>query len=128
MGSARNLSHRPDLDGADARPGNPTSDADRVVEILGIDQEVAGDLLARFDERTVGDERFAVAHPNDGRGRRRLQRRCVDILPLGVKLVRELHGLLKHLLLLGLAELAEGLFVVVNQQHVFHEDTSIDIG
>jgi hypothetical protein len=42
-------------------------------------------LLARFYERTVGDERFAVAHPNDGRDRRRLQWRCVDILPLGVK-------------------------------------------
>ena len=73
-------------------------------------------------------KRFAVAHPNDGRGRRRLQWRCVDILPLGVKLVRELHRLLKHLLPLGLAKLDEGLFVVVNQQHIFHEDTSIVIG
>ena len=36
-------------------------------EVLGIDQEIASDLLARFYERTVGDERFAVAHQNDGR-------------------------------------------------------------
>ena len=45
-----------------------------------------------------------------------------------MKLVRELHGFLEHLLPLAFAELAEGLFVMVNQQHVFHEDTSIDIG
>ena len=62
-------------------PGTRAAIADRLVEILGIDQKVAGDLLARFYERPVGDERFAVAHSNDGRGRRRLQRRCADILP-----------------------------------------------
>ena len=128
VGQAYNLSQRPDLDGADARPRYPTSDTDRGIEVLGIDKEITRYLLARLDERTVGDERFAVAHSNDGRGRCLLQWRRIDILPLGVELVSELHRFFKHLLPLGFAELGEGLFVVMNQQHVFREDTSIDIG
>src|SRR5713226_10375555 len=87
---ARDLLHGPDLDGSDARPWNPSSDADRLVEILGMDQEVAGDLLARLHEWTVGHETFAVADPNDGRRRRRMQRRGTQIFPVGVELVCEL--------------------------------------
>jgi hypothetical protein len=37
-----------------------------------------------------------------------------------VDLVREPYGLLSHLLLLSLAQFAEGLLVVVNQQYVSH--------
>ena len=55
-GQAGYLLHGPDFDGSDACPGNPGSDTDRLVEILGIDQKVAGDLLACFYERPVGDE------------------------------------------------------------------------
>ena len=127
-GQARDLPHRPDFDGADARPWNPSSDADRIIQILGIDQKVAGDLLARLDERPVGHEALSVADPDDGSGRRRMQRRSAQIFLVGVELVRELHGFLKHLLPLGLAERPEDFFIVVNQQHVFHRDTFIDIG
>src|SRR5262245_26350514 len=114
------LPHRPDLDRSDARARNPSSDADRLVEILGIDKEVAGDLLARLHERTVGHETLAVPDPNDRRRRCRLQRRSTQIFPVGVELMCQLDRFLEHLLSLGLAELAEGLLVVVNQQHVFH--------
>src|SRR5213594_1900214 len=106
-GQARDLLHRTDLDGSDARPWNPSSDGDRLVEILGIDQEVAGDLLAGLHEWAVGDETFAVADPDDRRRRRRMQRRSTQIFSVGVELVRKLHRFLKHLLPLGLAELAE---------------------
>src|SRR4029450_5956271 len=71
-GQARDLPHRPDFDSSDARPWTSNSDADRLVDILGIDQEVAGDLFAGFHERTVGHETFAVADPNDRRRRRRM--------------------------------------------------------
>src|SRR5262245_42075813 len=123
-GQPHDLSHRPDLDRSNARSRNPSSNADRLIEILGMDQEVAGDLLARLHERTVGHETFAVADPNDRRRRRRLQRRSTQIFPVGVELVCQLDRFLKHLLSLGLAELAEGLLVVVNQQHVFHKAIS----
>src|SRR4029453_1076829 len=121
---ADDLPHRPDFHGSDARPGNPSRDADRLVKILGIDQKVAGDLLARLYERTIGHETFTVADPHDGRRRRLMQGRSAQIFPVGVELVRELYRFLKHLLTLGLAELAEGLFVMVNQQHIFHKAIS----
>src|ERR1700757_3399152 len=73
-GQARDLFYRPYLDGSDARPWDPSSDVDGIVKILGMDQEIAGDLLAGFHERTVGYELFTVADPNDG-GRRRLMQR-----------------------------------------------------
>jgi hypothetical protein len=57
-----------------------------------------------------------------------MQGLSAQILPVCVELVRELYGFLKHLLPRGLAELDEGLFVVVNQQHLFHEEVSINIG
>jgi hypothetical protein len=56
-----------------------------------------------------------------------MQWRRAQVFSVGVELVRELHGFLKHLLLLAFTKLAEGLFVVVNQQHVFHESTPIAI-
>ena len=45
----------------------------RAVEILGLDQIVAAELLAGFRERAVGRQRLAVADPHGGRGRGRLQ-------------------------------------------------------
>jgi hypothetical protein len=63
---ARDLHDRPDFDGAQACPWNPCGDADRLVGILGVDQELAAELFVRLRERSVGDERFAVAHPDAG--------------------------------------------------------------
>jgi hypothetical protein len=53
---ARDLDQRPHLDGSDARPWNVNSDSDRLVKILGLDQEVAGELFAGLHERTIGYE------------------------------------------------------------------------
>lgn len=69
---ARDLHDRPDVDGAQACPWNPCGSADRLVKILGVDQELAAEQFARLRERPVGDEQFAVAHPDAGRGRRRV--------------------------------------------------------
>ena len=56
-----------------------------------------------------------------------MQRRCAEVLPVGMELVRELYGLRQHLLPGRLAELAEGRFVVMNQQQVFYEYASVDM-
>jgi hypothetical protein len=45
-----------------------------------------------------------------------VQRGGIEILSARAELVRELYRLGAHPLLLGLTELSEGLFVVVNQQ------------
>src|SRR5438309_3637335 len=64
---ARDLDYRPDLDGTLARHGNPCRNGNSLVEIPGVDEEVAAQLFARLRERTVGHEPFAVAHPDAGR-------------------------------------------------------------
>src|SRR2546421_7060954 len=79
----RYLHDRADFDGAQACRGNPCGDADRLVQILGVDEEVAAQLLARLRERPVGYQRFAGAHPDAGRRRDRVQRVGGQILTLG---------------------------------------------
>src|SRR5436305_5604122 len=64
---------RPDLDGAESRAGNPRGDRDRGVEILGIDQIVAAELLAGLRKRAIGGQGLAFADPHGRRGRGRLQ-------------------------------------------------------
>src|SRR6266568_5021576 len=118
---ACDLHYRPDFDGAGACRWNPCGDADRLVEILGVDQEVAAELLARLRERTIGHEPFAVAHPDAGRRRRWVQRVGRQILPARVKVLRELRRLPVTLLALAFAQ---GLLVTVNQQQVFHVSAS----
>ena len=44
------------------RAGNARRDRKRSVEILGLNQIIAAELLARLRERTVGRQRLAVAH------------------------------------------------------------------
>src|SRR2546427_1849883 len=55
---------RPDLDRAATGHRNPRGDGNRLVEIAGIDQEVAAQLLLGLRERTVGH------HPLDRKSTR----------------------------------------------------------
>src|SRR5688572_29478432 len=71
---ARYFCHWSYFDGTDACPRNPCGDADRFVEILGIDEEVPTQLLACFCERAIGHGRFAVANSNTGGLETRMQR------------------------------------------------------
>src|SRR6266545_5854654 len=119
---SRYLYDRPDFDCAPACHGNPLGDGDRLVEIPGVDQEVAAQLFARLRKRTVGDESFALAYLDAGRPRRRVQWGGSEILPGRIDLVRKLHRLPVTLLPLCLGQ---GLLIAVNQQHVSHEFASI---
>src|SRR5438128_12638966 len=65
---ALDFPHRPDFNSSDPHSGNPGSDVDRLVEIPGIDQEIAANLLARLREWTVSHQAFPVAYLHaDGR-------------------------------------------------------------
>src|SRR5438128_7703066 len=116
----RALPHWPDLDGARAGQWNSCGDGDGFVEVLDVDEHVAAELLAGLRERTVGHEALAVAHPDAGRRRRRVQRETAQILPARRELFRDLQGLPVDLLSLGHAEPVPGRLVAANQQHVFH--------
>src|SRR6266487_3985068 len=76
---ALDLPDRPDFNRSDTRCGNPARDVDRFVEILGVDQEIAADLLASLREGTVGHEPFTVANAYTDRLRGWIQRRSVKI-------------------------------------------------
>src|SRR6202048_2493195 len=64
---------RPDLDRTRLGAGDARGNGKRGVEILGFDQIVAPELLARLRERTIRRQGLAVANPHGGRRRRRLQ-------------------------------------------------------
>src|SRR5258708_39638326 len=104
------LPHRPDFNSSDPRSGNPTSDVDGFIEILGVDQEIAANLLPRLREWTVGHVPFPVADLHTGRRRNWLQRPGVQILSLFVKLFRELNRLI---LPVPSLLLAQGLLIVI---------------
>src|SRR5712691_8035687 len=108
------------FDGAHARRWNPSGDRERVVEILGLDQVIPAELLARLREGTVGQEPFLVAYPNARRRRGRVQLGSGHVVAARPDLLRELPVFLVHLLPLGLAHPGPHLLLVVNQQHVFH--------
>src|SRR5213593_760458 len=118
----RQLNHRPDFDGAAPRHGDLRGDGDRFVAILRVHQEVSAQLLLGLREGTVGHHAFALAHPNTGRRRGRLQRRGGEVLAGRSELVRQLRGLAVTPLAL---RLVQRLFVQVNEQHVSHEYASI---
>src|SRR5436190_1295754 len=65
----RQLHHRADFDRAFARSWNFRGDPDRFVQILGVDQKIAAEVLARLGERAVRHQPLSLAHAN-ARGRR----------------------------------------------------------
>src|SRR4051794_34739545 len=64
---------RPHLDRTGLGAWDARGNAERGVEILGIDQIVAGELLSRLRERTIRGQSLAVANAHGGRRRCRLQ-------------------------------------------------------
>ena len=112
----RDLQHRPYLDRAQPRDGDPRRDADGHVEVLRLDQVVAAQLLAGLGERAVGHQPFPAAHPQAGGRRRRVQRRGSQVVAARAELPRQPRRIPVALLPLGLAH---GLLVEVHQQHVF---------
>src|SRR5450432_1388712 len=64
---------RPDLDRTKPGTGNACGNRERGVEILGLYQIIASELLAGFRERTIRRHCLAVANAHRGRGRGRLQ-------------------------------------------------------
>src|SRR5215475_12597534 len=89
--------------------------------MLGLNEEIATELLARLCERTIRDEPFAVAHAYGGGHGRRVEWVGGQILAARFDLVREPRGFCVTGLPLTLTQ---GLLVNINQQHVFHSSAS----
>src|SRR5262245_25028708 len=117
LGKACYFHYWPDFDCAETRGRNPCGNADRLVEIPGVDQEVATELFARLHKRSVGHQRLVVPHADAGCRRRGMQGGGGQILPARAELLRKLRGLTVTFLANGLLQ---GFLVKVNQQHVSH--------
>src|SRR5580704_13705521 len=111
----------PDFDRPLASSGNARGDADRRVEIRGLDEEIAAELLARFREGAVRHQPFAVADPDARRRRNGMQRRGTEILARRIEVVRELGRFREAVLAFVVGP---RLLVTVDQQHVLHEISS----
>ena len=56
------------------------ADLDRLVQVPGLDQVEAAQLLLGLGERAVGGGHLAVAHPDGRGGLRRLQRVAAEVV------------------------------------------------
>ena len=54
--------HRPNFDSADTRSGNPCSDVECLVQIAGVNEEVAAELFARLRKWSIGYQPFTFAY------------------------------------------------------------------
>src|SRR4029077_3188105 len=115
------LYDRPDLDGPLAGHGILGGNADRLVEILGVDEEIAAQLFACLRERTVGHKPLSLPQPNAGRHGCGTQRVGSHVLPSRVKVMRKLRRFSVTVLSL---RFSQPIFVTIDQQHVFHMDAS----
>src|SRR5713101_140559 len=73
------------------RRWNSRRNCDGFVEIFGLDDVVAQELLACFGEGTIGHEPFAAAYPNTSRRRSRVQARTGHELSGRLDLLGEPH-------------------------------------
>src|SRR3954470_14780551 len=117
--SALALHERADLHcAAQARRRDPRGHLDRGVEVVGLVEVVAAELLLRLRERTVGGEGAAVLDADRRRGRRRLELVAAE----HAGRVVDRHVLLVHGPLLVLGEPGPGALVAgsLDQQDVLH--------
>src|SRR5579872_7338559 len=112
--------HRPHLDRTGLGAGNSRRNANRGVEVLGLDQIIAAELLAGFGKWAIGCEDLAVAHAHGGGRRRRLQSVAgLEMAALDDGL-GECTVVRHHLFAIGLARFAEFGFVSIDQQQILH--------
>src|SRR6185503_12380638 len=89
------------------------------------DQVKPAELLARFGERSVGDQPLTIAHADAGRARHRAKRRRSEILTLRLQIVGEPDRLVvaRFARFVGV-----GALFAVHEQHVFHRVSPGSIG
>src|SRR5215217_9628999 len=114
------LHDRPDLDRPAADVGDPGRDLDGLVQVLGLDNVEAAELLLGLGERPVGAEGLALAHPDGGGGGGRLERLAGLVDAAVDDVLCERHVVLELGLSLLLALARPVLLAGVDQQRVAH--------
>src|ERR1051325_7363445 len=86
---AFNFHHRSNLDGAKPGGWNSFSDVHRLIEIAGLDQIKAAELLAGLGKWSIGHHPFPVTHADACRGGNRMQWAGSEIVSTCVQVLRQ---------------------------------------
>jgi len=100
-------------------PGTLVAIPDGRVEVFCVDEEVACQLFMCFRVGTVGDDRFMIPNADACRRGCRLQWHR-EILIARCNLMSQADRLLKHRGVSGFTERNKVLFIVIDEQHIFH--------
>src|SRR5215470_2436040 len=123
-GSAAEVEHRSNLDGALADSRDAPSDRKRFVEVLDVDQVISTELLASLGVRSVGDQRPAIVEVYGGCGGRRGQSPTAAILAGLAEVLFEALMLAHDRRHLGLALRGPIRLISIDHQHVNHPASS----
>src|SRR5574337_1524693 len=115
----RVLRDRPHLDAAGPGPRYPGRHLDRLVQVSGLYDVVAAELLLGLGEGAVGDRDPALTHPDRGRGPGRQQPVAPEEMAALSDCFRELGVFLVMLLRVGLVHLLHHL-LSANQTQKLH--------
>src|SRR6267142_4950092 len=110
----------PHLNRSVPRGRNPRSNGDGFVQVSGIHQEIAAQLLLSFREWAIGDHTFAVSHAHCRGHCSRHQLAASQELALTGELVSELPVFPVNSGLVRWRHLSPVGFRVINKQQVFH--------
>src|SRR5206468_702438 len=111
------LNDRPYLYSAPLRTRDAAGYIDGLIQICSFDHEEPAQLLTRFREGAVRNESLAFPNPNAGRSGGGMEWGRAEVLPPGLKIMRQLSGLTVTILALcGV----KSVLVAINQKHIFH--------
>jgi len=91
-GKTLDFDERPDFDGAPAASGNAGGDIDGFIEVPGVNQKEAAELLAGFGKGAVSYQALTIVEAKAGGGRGGLERGRTEELPFLVELIGESGG------------------------------------
>src|SRR5712672_3682681 len=112
--------HRPYFNRSGSRRRDARRNPVGLIRITCFNHKESTHLLARFGEWAVSDQLLAIAHADALRRRRGLQLIAEEILTARLKLFDELPVLCIDFLELVFGTTVKCLFVMINQQNVFH--------
>src|SRR5206468_894065 len=114
---------RPHLDAAETGDWDVRGNAQRLIHILGVEQDEAAEMLFRLDEGPVGCRRVTAARPYAHCRRGIGERPRRDLMAASLELLVMFQGVAVEDLLLFIREGVNLLPVEIDQAKVFHRSS-----
>src|SRR5262245_20145306 len=116
---------RPDFDTSKARRRDLRGNLDRLVQVSGLNEIVAAELLLGLRKRAIGGSDRSVSHPDCGRRLGGLKSMVSEEPARFLDLVGEREVLAMNFLSLRLRQLQRNGLVLIYQTQVFHSSPFI---